>query len=106
MSCYRFCSLGSGCDIFSFEDDNGNVKCRYSPHLSIKDKNVLDFLQPARKIYDGKVDCLDWRFSIIILCIQNYKIFFLSCVEGLGANLAKGSDMATGTLEEDWTGGG
>ena len=36
---------------------------------------------------------------------QDFRIFILTCTEGLGANIAKGSDLMSATLEEDWTSG-
>ena len=31
-------------------------------------------------------------------------IYVLECAEGIGANLAKGSDLVTNNLNNDWTG--
>ena len=31
-------------------------------------------------------------------------IYVLECAEGIGANLAKGSDLITDNLSNDWTG--
>ena len=83
----RFCALGSACDMFAYEKESTGIKCRYFPHMSLKDKNILDFFSPTN-IYGD----------------QDFRIFFLNCKEGLGANLAKGSDLVSATLEEDWSG--
>ena len=93
--------------MFHYENDNGNVKCRYFPHMSLKDKNILDFFIPTN-IYGASVShymkCPSAKKRYKPSLLQDFKIFILSCQEGLGAELSKGSDLVSATLEEDWTG--
>ena len=90
--------------MFAYEKESSGVKCRYFPHMSLKDKNILDFFSPTNIYGDEASWCLTVKMKYRPLIFQDFKIFFLSCKEGLGANLAKGSDLTSATLEEDWTG--
>ena len=29
------------------KDSSGGIKCQYFPHMSLKDKNILDFITPT-----------------------------------------------------------
>ena len=33
--------------MFAYEKESSGIKCRYFPHMSLKDKNVLDFFSPT-----------------------------------------------------------
>ena len=41
--------MGSQCDMFEY--DSGGDQCRYFPHLQLKDKRWIDFLQPGDDIH-------------------------------------------------------
>ena len=47
----RYCLLGSQCDMFEYKVASGNDQCRYFPHLQLKDKRWLDFLQPVDDVH-------------------------------------------------------
>ena len=45
MSNVRYCLLGSQCDMFEY--DTSSSTCRYFPHVQLKTRRWIDFLQQA-----------------------------------------------------------
>ena len=41
----RYCLLGSQCDMFEY--DTSSSTCRYLPHVQLKTRRWIDFLQQA-----------------------------------------------------------
>ena len=46
----RMCSLGTQCDMFEYDASTSN--CRYFPHLQLKNKRLVDFLQPHTNMHN------------------------------------------------------
>ena len=59
----RFCSLGSGCDMFQYK---ATLTCQYFPHLRLKDKPLFELLTFSDNPKDA-VYVLDCAAGIISL---------------------------------------
>ena len=69
---FRMCSLGTQCDMFEYDASTSN--CRYFPHLQLKNKRLVDFLQPHTNMHNT-VRNLDKHFEIIFFIYRIQKIF-------------------------------
>ena len=97
---FRMCSLGTQCDMFEYDASTSN--CRYFPHLQLKNKRLVDFLQPHTNMHNT-VGNLDKHWNNLYHLQNPKNIYFLEC-QPTGVNVAKGSDLITKSLFQDWTG--
>ena len=92
----RFCSLGTRCDMFQYK---ASARCKYFPHLSMKDKSLYDVIQftddPKDAVY--VMECASGRNGqVISICWGTFN-------SGMETNFVPNNDLLT-HYNADWTG--
>ena len=85
-----------------FEYEEQSRDCRYFPHASLLGKELSEILQPLDNIHEDVRNELQYHFKHLPFQ-KPTNIFFVECME-TGVNIAKGSDLITNNLFNDWTG--
>ena len=73
---FRFCGLGSQCDMFNF--DPTTMECSYFPHVALKPRNLMEVIHLSAS--------------------QTSKIYFMECSQSMELNLIAQSDPTTSNL--------
>ena len=100
---YRYCKSGTECDMFEFEPATST--CRYFPHIGIKSEGrLVDIIQPIDDMHQN-VSQINFDTYLSKGFFQNPPtIYILECSDGASVNIAKGSNLITKNLDNDWTG--
>lgn len=73
---FRFCGLGTQCDMFNF--DPTTMICSYFPHVALKPRNLMEVIQLSAS--------------------PTSKIYFMECSQSMELNLIAQSDPTTSNL--------